>query len=67
MAFTRFKAQRALQQLGFEEIVVTPHDFLYPLIPRALIGAVLGLGRILEGTPLVREIAGSLLIHARRR
>jgi SAM-dependent methyltransferase len=66
MAFTRFKARRLLEELGFSEIRVTPYDFLYPLVPRALIGAVMRAGRVVERIPLVREIAGSLLIQARR-
>lgn len=66
MAFTRFAARRVLEQAGFVEIAVMPYDFLHPLVPRPLIEAVLGLGRALERVPLLREIAGSLLVCARR-
>jgi hypothetical protein len=66
MAFTRFRARRVLEELGFDEIAVTPYDFLYPLVPRSLIESVMRLGRALERVPLLREIAGSLLIQARR-
>jgi SAM-dependent methyltransferase len=65
MAFTRFHARRKLEQAGFSEIAIQPYDFLHPLVPRILIEAVLRLGRGLERLPLVREIAGSLLIQAR--
>jgi SAM-dependent methyltransferase len=65
-AFTRFHARRVLLELGFDQVSVTPYDFLYPLVPSALIDAALRLGAVLERTPLVNEIAGSLLIHARR-
>jgi SAM-dependent methyltransferase len=65
MAFTRFRVRRVLEELGFEEISVEPYDFLYPLVPKAWIDAVLRVGRLVERTPL-REIAGSLLIEARR-
>lgn len=66
MAFTRFHARRVLEELRFTEIAVAPYDFLYPLVPRPLIEPMLRLGRLLERAPLVREIAGSLLIRARR-
>lgn len=66
MAFTRFRARRVLEELGFGEVVVTPYDFLYPLLPGPLIEGAQRLGRILERAPLLREIAGSLLIRARR-
>jgi len=66
MAFTRFRARRVLAELGFEAIDVRPYDFLYPLVPSSWIQGVLRLGAGLERTPLVREIAGSLLIQARR-
>lgn len=66
MAFTRSFARRLLSEAGFVEIEVVPYDFLHPLVPRALIPAVQRLGALLERTPLLREIAGSLLIRARR-
>lgn len=67
MAFTRFRARGVLEALGYDRIAITPYDFLYPLVPDSLIEPVLRFGRILERTPLVREIAGSLLIQAARR
>lgn len=66
IAFVRWPLARALGEGGFESIDVEPFDFLYPLTPRPLIAAVEGLGTLLERTPLLREIAGSLLIQARR-
>ena len=66
MAFTRLRARRVLVELGYEAIEVRPYDFLYPLVPSSWIDGVLRLGGLLERTPLVREIAGSLLIQARR-
>lgn len=66
MAFTRFHARCVLEELRFDEIAVTPYDFLYPLLPRSWIEPVLRLGAMLERAPLLREIAGSLLIRARR-
>jgi ubiquinone/menaquinone biosynthesis C-methylase UbiE len=65
-AFSRFSAARALRKVGFVDIRVRPFDFVHPSVPRVAVGAVGGMSRILEALPLVHEIAGSLLITARR-
>jgi SAM-dependent methyltransferase len=66
IAFTRWRLRATLERLGLAAVRVRPFDFLYPLTPAPLIGAVERLGRALERTPLVAEIAGSLLVTARR-
>lgn len=66
MAFSRFRAARAARGAGFVDVVVRPHDFLHPALPAAWIGAVARLGAILERVPALREIAGSLLLTARK-
>ena len=66
MAFTRFTAVRALRKTGFVDVVIRPFDFLHPATPAAWIAAVSGLGDALERLPLVRELAGSLLISGRK-
>jgi len=66
MAFSRFRAQRALERAGFADVKVEPFDFLHPSIPQAWVERALALSRALERTPLVREIAGSMLMRARR-
>jgi 2-polyprenyl-3-methyl-5-hydroxy-6-metoxy-1,4-benzoquinol methylase len=60
-AFFRWTIRRTLQKIGFTDVVVKPHDFLHPAIPASLIPFVKRCGNLLEATPLVREIAGSLL------
>lgn len=65
-AFTRWHLGRTLAALGLVEITIRPFDFLYPLTPRPLLGAVERLGRVLERTPLLAEMAGSLLVTARK-
>lgn len=64
MAFSRFRARETLEQAGFRDISVRPFDFLHPATPETWLDAVARLGRVLEGVPLLREIAGSLLIRA---
>jgi len=66
MAFSRFRARRALEDLGFRDVSVRPFDFLHPSVPPRWIGAVSRLGRALEAAPLLREIAGSMLIRGRK-
>jgi hypothetical protein len=66
MAFSRFRARSALEKAGFGNVRVVPVDFLHPATPGAWVDAVARLGSVLERVPLVREIAGSLLLEARR-
>lgn len=66
MAFSRFRAREVLSELGFAGITVDPFDFLHPRVPEPWVGPFTRLGGLLERTPGVREIAGSLLIRARK-
>lgn len=65
-AFFRWPLKRLLSTLGFRMITVEPFDFLHPALPPALIPAFEQFNSLLERTPLVREIAGSLFIRARK-
>jgi len=65
-AFSRFRARSALLAQEFVDVVVEPFDFLHPSTPSAWLTRVSRLGVALERTPLVREIAGSLLMRARK-
>jgi ubiquinone/menaquinone biosynthesis C-methylase UbiE len=66
MAFTRFRAKRALERAGFSEVEATPFDFVHPSTPPPLIERVARLGDLLERLPVVREISGSMLMVATR-
>lgn len=63
-AFFKWPLMRLLSTYGFREITVEPFDFLHPSLPRFLIPAFERLNTLLEHTPLVKEIAGSLYIRA---
>ena len=63
-AFVRRRLSALLQAKGFSDVTITPFDFLHPEVPAWAISAVSRLGRVLESTPLLRELAGSLLIRA---
>ena len=65
-AFFRWQMEELLHKSGFSEIIVTPFDFLHPSTPQALAGFIEGSGKFLERIPLLREIAGSLFIFAKK-
>jgi SAM-dependent methyltransferase len=65
-AFFRWSLAKKLKDQGFVEVSVLPHDFLHPAVPGLLVPLVSAVSRLLERVPLLREIAGSLLIHARK-
>jgi hypothetical protein len=65
-AFLRWRLGRALRSAGFEVERIEPFDFLHPATPAAAVDAVDHLSGWLEAIPLVREIAGSLFIVARK-
>jgi len=67
MAFSRFRAGGVLRGLGFADVRILPFDFLHPGVPASWIGPVARFGEVVESVPGVKEIAGSLLIRARRR
>ena len=64
-AFFRWSLRSRLAAAGFREIEIVPFDFLHPKVPSGLIPTFERIGHLFEQTPLIREIAGSLRIHAR--
>jgi len=65
-AFARWRLRRLLLQIGFENPVITPFDWLHPATPERIIGAVKLIEGWLEKIPVLREFAGSLYIRAYR-
>lgn len=65
-AFFKWGLRRFLSHRGFDEICVEPFDFLHPWTPDRGVPFVERMGALLERTPLLREIAGSLRITARK-
>lgn len=65
-AFVRWRLARLLQTIGFNEIEITPFDWLHPATPRIVIPIVRGVGAVLERIPGVREFAGSIHCRAKR-
>ncbi len=65
-AFFRWPLARLLSGVGFVDVRVRPHDFLYPLLPAGLLRVLEDPLQVLERIPLVREFGGSLLVFARK-
>lgn len=65
-AFVRWSLASILKKIGFEEIEITPFDWLHPQIPEMLIPLASGIGICLELLPCLRELAGSIHIKCRR-
>lgn len=64
-AFFRWSLKNRLQECGFSQILIEPFDFLHPFTPAPLIPIVDKVGQMAERLPILREIAGSLLIQAK--
>jgi SAM-dependent methyltransferase len=65
-AFVRSSLSRILRRADFDDVRVRPFDFLHPGLPAFLLSPMRLVNVVLEHTPLIREIAGSLEIVARR-
>jgi 2-polyprenyl-3-methyl-5-hydroxy-6-metoxy-1,4-benzoquinol methylase len=65
-AFFRWEARRFFRRAGFIDIVVQPFDFLHPAIPPGMISTVNYIGTLMEAIPVLKEIAGSLIISGRK-
>lgn len=64
-AFFRWSIKRLLEKYGFIDVKVKPFDFLHPFTPQFLIPIIIRIGKVCEKTPIIKEIAGSLLIEGK--
>ena len=65
-AFFRWLLAKKILESGFISADVVPFDFLHPWTPESLIPLVSGAGLFFERVPVLREIAGSLMITAQK-
>jgi ubiquinone/menaquinone biosynthesis C-methylase UbiE len=65
-AFFRWSLRKKLIRHGFQQVKIVPFDFLHPAIPAKLIHAISVAGDLAEKIPLIREIAGSLVLTAKK-
>ncbi len=65
-AFLSWRILWQLREAGFGEPEAVPFDFLHPVVPDNLVRVVSLLGGLLERIPLMKNMAGSLLIAGSR-
>jgi ubiquinone/menaquinone biosynthesis C-methylase UbiE len=65
-AIVRWKTRKRLLQTGFTSVKVFPYDFLHPITPSFLIKPVQQFGKLIEQIPVLKEIAGSVIIYAEK-
>lgn len=65
-AFFKWYIKDKLIEHKFKVLMVEPFDFLHPAIPSGFIPFVKPFTDFMENMPLVKEIAGSLLIQAQK-
>jgi ubiquinone/menaquinone biosynthesis C-methylase UbiE len=65
-AFYAWQLRRQLQEAGFRDIRITPFDFVHPSIPGWLLPYVKPFLDWLERVPLIRHIAASHIITAKK-
>jgi len=65
-AFFKSTLRKMLEEAGFVHICIEPFDFLHPAIPGSILSFFEPLCELAEHIPLLKEIAGSLYIRARK-
>jgi 2-polyprenyl-3-methyl-5-hydroxy-6-metoxy-1,4-benzoquinol methylase len=66
-AFFRWAIARKLRNHDFTDISIVPFDFMHPQIPESLLGIAGQLTSVIEKVPILKEIAGSLIIQCRKK
>jgi SAM-dependent methyltransferase len=65
-AVVRWRLKKLLKQTGFKNIEIFPYDFLHSAIPGFCISIASTVGKAVEKIPLLKEIAGSVIIYAEK-
>ena len=63
---SKIQLYELMSELGFVSIGATCYDFLYAPIPRWSLPVVRPLSLVLENTPVIRMLAGTILLHAQK-
>ena len=66
VAINRWRMRKRMKSIGFVNCIVFPYDFLHPYTPEFMIGFVRGMGAVVEKIPILKEIAGSVIIYAKK-
>jgi dolichol-phosphate mannosyltransferase len=62
----RANLYKALSEIGFIRVYAVYNDFVFAPLTRPLIWLLRNLSILLENTPVVRTMAGSILLHAQK-
>ncbi len=65
-AIVRWKAKKELETLGYTNVNIFPYDFLHPVVPGFLTSVVEVVGKVVENIPVLKEIAGSVIMYAEK-
>jgi ubiquinone/menaquinone biosynthesis C-methylase UbiE len=65
-AIVRWNTHKMLKKLGYQKISIFPYDFLHPITPNFLMNTVSSIGKVVEKIPILKEIAGSVIISAEK-
>jgi dolichol-phosphate mannosyltransferase len=63
---SRPKLYELISELGFIRVFAIFNDFVYPPLNRPLIWLLRNLSILLENTPVLQTLAGSILVHAQK-
>jgi SAM-dependent methyltransferase len=63
---SRPKLYELLSELGFIRVFTVYNDFVYAPLTRSLVWLLRNLSILLENTPFIQTLAGSILIHAQK-
>ncbi len=66
-AIVRWSFKKLMENTGFKNVMIFPYDFLHPSVPELLIPFVKRTGEIIEKIPVLKEIAGSVIIYGEKR
>jgi dolichol-phosphate mannosyltransferase len=62
----RYQLMKAASHQGFTNLEIIPYDILHPRTPRALIPFLQSTAFVMEHTPLLKEMCGTLYIWAKK-
>jgi ubiquinone/menaquinone biosynthesis C-methylase UbiE len=65
-AVIRWKLAKMMKGLGFVHTRIFPYDFLHPSTPAFLIPLVDGISRTVDKLPVIKEIAGSVIMYGEK-
>jgi SAM-dependent methyltransferase len=66
LLLSRAELYELLSEVGFIRVFAVFNDFVYPPLSRGLIWVLRNLSIVLENTPGLRTLAGSIMLHAQK-